>query len=442
MLKKITQTIQEKLQPDQRKVVINIILLLGERVFRMGIAFFMLAWVARYLGVKDFGELNYALAFGEMFSPLFEIASSQFIFRDLVTHPALKSEILGTYFWIKTIAGVVVFLLTTITIFILQPDNILTVKLVVILSIPSFLRGFNGIECWFKSQLEMKYTVFIRNGLFIGVTLARIFLLQLQAPLVAFAWLVMIENTLNIVALIFTYKVTGNEILAWRANWTRAKKLMKISFPLIFASLSIVIYMRIDQVMLGQLADSKSVGIYSAAVRLSELWPFTSTIIVQSIAPSIIAAKKVSEELYYQKLQKLSNSQALLVYCIAIPMTFLATPFTVLIFGEEYALAGPILAVHIWSSMFGFLGYVKDIWITTEELTGFAFIFSTAGAVMNVTLNFWLIPKYQGMGAAIATVISYGFADYVMCFLYPPARKFGRIMTQAMTLNLIKLKVK
>ncbi|HBW58589.1 MAG TPA: flippase [Oscillatoriales bacterium UBA8482] len=442
MLKKITKILQEKLQPDQRKAFFNIILLLGERVFRMGVAFIMLAWVARYLGVKEFGELNYALAFCEMFSPLFEIASSQFIFRDLVTYPGLKSEILGTYFWIKTITGVVIFGLTAITIFVLQPDNILTIKLVVILSIPSFLRGFNGIECWFKSQLEMKYTVFIRNGLFILVTLTRIFLLTIQAPLIAFAWLVMIENSLNIVALIVTYKITGNDIFAWRANSQRAKKLMKISFPLIFASLSIVIYMRIDQVMLGQLADAKSVGIYSAAVRLSELWPFTSTIIVQSIAPSIIAAKKVSEELYYQKLQKLSNSQALLVYCIAIPMTFLATPFTVLIFGEEYALAGPILAVHIWSSMFGFLGYVKDIWITTEELTGFAFVFSTAGALINVALNFWLIPHYQGMGAAIATVISYCFADYVMCFLYPPARKFGRIMTQAMTLNLIKFNVK
>ncbi len=442
MLKKITQTLQKKLQPDQRKVVVNIILLLGERVFRLGIAFFMVAWIARYLGVKEFGELNYALAFCEMFSPLFELASSQFIIRDLVTQPFLKSEILGTYFWIKSITGVVVFMLTAITIFILKPDDILTIKLVVILSIPSFLRGFNAIECWFRSQLEMKYNVLIRNGLYMGITLARIFLLQIQAPLIAFAWLVMIENSLNTVALIFTYKITGNEILEWRANWERAKKLIKISFPLIFSSLSIVIYMRIDQVMLGQLADSKSVGIYSAAVRLSELWPFTSTIIVQSIAPSIIAAKKVSEELYYEKLQKLSNSQALLVYIIAIPMTFLATPFTVLVFGKDYALAGPILAVHIWSSMFCFLSYVKEIWITTEELTGFAFVFSTAGALMNVALNFWLIPKYQGMGAAIATVISYGFADYVMCFLYPPARKFGRIMTQAMTLNLIKPRIK
>jgi PST family polysaccharide transporter len=61
---------------------------------------------------------------------------------------------------------------------------------------------------------------------------------------------------------------------------------------------------------------------------------------------------------------------------------------------------------------------------------------------MNIVLNLWLIPKYQGLGAAIATVISYAFADYVMCFIYPPARKFGLIMTKAIGLNGISMLVK
>jgi PST family polysaccharide transporter len=90
--------------------------------------------------------------------------------------------------------------------------------------------------------------------------------------------------------------------------------------------------------------------------------------------------------------------------------------------------------------MFLFLGYVKEIWITTEELTWFAFTFTLVGASMNVLLNFLLIPPHKAIGAAVSTVISYGFADYIMCFLYPSTRRFGQIMTQAMTLNLIKNK--
>ncbi|NER50666.1 MAG: hypothetical protein F6J92_29150, partial [Symploca sp. SIO1A3] len=160
-----------------------------------------------------------------------------------------------------------------------------------------------------------------------------------------------------------------------------------------------------------------------------------ATAIVSSAAPSIIAAKKVSETVYYEKIQKLCNFLEIIVYAIAIPMTFLSTFLVVLVFGQDYAPAGGILSIHIWSSLFVFLGYVKNIWIATEELTGFALSASIVGATINILLNIWLIPKYQGIGAAIATVISYGCADYIMCFIYPPARKFGWVMTKAMSLN-------
>ncbi len=440
MLNRVITAIKKKLNPDQLKIVTNIVWLLGERAFRMGVGFFLLAWTARYLGAGEFGVLNYALAFSALFTPLNQLASDQIIFRDLVTHPEQKEEILGTAFFIKSMTGVAVFCLASSSIFFLQANDLLTCKMVIIISTGSVLSGFSIIEGWFQSQVELKYTISARNITFIIATIARIILFELQAPVIYFAVLVVIESALNMLGFIIVYKITGQNIFAWRGNWQRAKKLMKISFPLIFSTLAIVLYMRIDQVMLGQLSTPAEVGIYSAAVRLSEIWPFASTAIVKSIAPSIIAAKKESEDLYYAKIQKLCNSQALLVYIIAIPMTFLSTPLVSLVFGKEFAPAGPVLAIHIWSSMFLFLGYVKEVWITTEELTEFAFIFTMIGAIMNVILNAWLIPPYQSIGAAIATVISYGCADYVACFLYPPARKFGFIMTQAMSLNLIKFR--
>lgn len=440
MLNRVLSGIKKKISPKQRKILTNIVWLLGERVFRMGVGFFILAWTARYLGTDQFGLLNYAIAFYALFMPLFQVASDQIIFRDLVTHPENKEEILGTAFFIKMVAGIFVFGLATSSILFFQSNDPLTCKMVIIIATGSLIQGFNIIEGWFQSQVELKYTISARNTAFIISTIGRIILIEQQAPLILFAVFVVVESALNVIGFIIVYRLTKQSILDWRGNWQRAKKLMKISAPLIFSSLAIVIYLRIDQVMLGQLSNATEVGIYSAAVRISEIWPFASTAIVKSIAPSIIAAKKESEDLYYEKIQKLCNSQALMVYAVAIPMTFLSTPVIVLVFGQEYAPAGPVLAIHIWSSMFLFLGYVKEIWITTEELTGFAFIFSVIGAIMNVILNAWLIPPYQAVGAAIATVISYGCADYVACFLYPPARKFGWIMTQAMSLNLIKYK--
>uniref|UniRef100_A0ACD5GNA0 Polysaccharide biosynthesis C-terminal domain-containing protein n=1 Tax=Desertifilum tharense IPPAS B-1220 TaxID=1781255 RepID=A0ACD5GNA0_9CYAN len=96
-----------------------------------------------------------------------------------------------------------------------------------------------------------------------------------------------------------------------------------------------------------------------------------------------------------------------------------------------------MLSIHIWAALFTFFGWSKGVWIVTEGQTLFALVATSLGAVMNVALNFWLIPQYREIGAAIATVISYGFTDYVMCFIYPPTRRLAWIMTKALTLSFL-----
>ena len=440
MIKQTIFTFKEKFNSDQLKILSNMSWLFSERIFRMGTGFLILAWTARYLGVDQFGTLNYAIAFVALFSPIVQLASDQIIFRDLIQKSDLKNTILGTSFLIKSIAGIAIFVLATLTILLIQNENSIVLKLVIIVGTSSFFSGFSTIEQWFQSQVDSKYTILARNSSFIVSTILRLILFRLHAPVEYFAWLVVIELFLNSLGFIFVFQASGNDILKWKFNRRYSQDLMQVSFPLIFSSLAIVIYMRIDQVMLGQLASAQSVGIYSAAVKLSEIWPFASTVIVKSLAPSIILEKESSEYNYYRKLQRLCNFQACLVYIIAIPMIFLSKPFVVLVFGSEYSAAGVILSIHIWSSMFLFLGYVKEIWITTEGITWFAFAFTVSGAIMNVILNYLLIPIYQEVGAALATVISYAFADYVMCFIHPQARRFGWMMTQAMSLGLIKAK--
>lgn len=441
MLKNFSLAIQN-ISPNLRNILTNTSWLVAERILRMVVGFFILAWMARYLGADRFGLLNYAIAFYSIFSTLAQLGLNQIVVRDLVSEPSSKDEILGTALLLKLSSGIMAFLLATGSIFLLRANDPVSCTLVVIISASLVVQEFYVTDFWFQSQVQSKYTVWARNAAFIILTLVRVALIQAQASVIAFAWAVFAETAVTTIGLVIAYQVTGQKIQSWRCNWQRAKSLMKVSWPLIFSNLAIMIYLYIDQIMLGQMTDAKAVGLYAAAVRLSESWPFMAIALVSSAAPAIIAAKKVSEAIYYEKIQKLCNFLELIVYSIAIPMTFFSTPLVVLVFGQEYAPAGAILSIHIWSSLFVFLGYVKNIWIATEELTKFALSASIVGAAMNILLNIWLIPKYQGIGAAIATVISYGFADYVMCFIYPPARKFGWVMTKAMCLNGITRRLK
>ena len=71
-------------------------------------------------------------------------------------------------------------------------------------------------------------------------------------------------------------------------------------------------------------------------------------------------------------------------------------------------------------------------WLLNEGRLNFLFISSGLGAAVNVALNLLLIPRYGGMGAAVATVISYAMAGLFACFLYRPAWRNGWMMIKAL----------
>lgn len=436
MLNKYTANLQ-KLSPGLRKIINNVGWLFADRILRMGVGVIITAWLARYLGPQQFGVLNFAIAFVSLFTTLAALGLDQIVVRNIVRDPACKTETLGTTQALKAASGIIGYFLALGTIFILRPDDFLTRLLVAIISGSLVFESLNTIDFWFQAQVRSKYTVWAKNTAFVIMTLVRISLIYTQAPLIAFAWAALGESALGAIGLAIAYSSSGENLREWRVNTARARNLLKDSWPLILSNLAIMVYLRIDQIMLGQLASDASVGIYSSATRLSEVWYFIAIAIVNSVTPAIVEAKAHGDEPYYQKLQKLFNLMAGIAYAIAIPMTFLSTPLIVLVFGQDYARAGDVLSVHIWAALFTFFGWSKGVWIVTENQTLFALVATSIGAGMNIVLNFWLIPQYQEMGAAIATVISYGFTDYVMCFIYPPARRLAWIMTKALTLSFL-----
>ena len=204
-----------------------------------------------------------------------------------------------------------------------------------------------------------------------------------------------------------------------------------------------MIYMKIDKIMLGQMLDDKAVGIYSVAVLLSEAWYFIPMAVVSSVAPSIIEAKKISEKVYYDRLQKTFDLMAVLAYSIAIPLTFLSGWIILLLFGENFADAGPVLAIHIWAALFVFLGVARSPWILNEGLMKFAFVSTLVGAIVNVTLNLILIPYYNAAGAATATLVSQFVAAVFMLFILSKTRKVAFMMLKAiLLLNFISQVIK
>ncbi|MCK5266689.1 MAG: flippase, partial [Spirochaetes bacterium] len=283
--------------------------------------------------------------------------------------------------------------------------------------------AFNVIDFNFQAEVKSKFVVYAHLVQLVASSITKLIFVWLTAPLVWFACVFLFDAVVHAVGLTAMYLKNTGRIWYWKWRWETAKELLRDSWPLILSGMVISIYMKIDQVMIKEMLGAEQVGHYAAAVRLSEAWYFVPMAITSSVFPAIINAKKQSEKLYYQRLQKLYDLMVWLALAIALPTTFLAPWVIRVLYGDAFLPAAGVLSIHIWAGVFVFLGFSNGRWIIAENMQYIATIRSTAGAMVNVIFNIVLIPKYGINGAAIATFFSVFVASHVAFLFINQARR-------------------
>ncbi|HBK62443.1 MAG TPA: flippase, partial [Cyanobacteria bacterium UBA11166] len=109
------------LSPKLRQIIKNISWLFADRILRMGIGVIVVAWIARYLGLQQFGSFNYAMAFVALFYTFARLGLDRIVVRDIINNPSDKEEILGTAFALKLIGGLIAWFLTIGTLILVRP---------------------------------------------------------------------------------------------------------------------------------------------------------------------------------------------------------------------------------------------------------------------------------------------------------------------------------
>jgi PST family polysaccharide transporter len=302
---------------------------------------------------------------------------------------------------------------------------------VLIISAGLIFQAFDAIDLWFQAKVRSVYAVIAKSVAFLLLSATKVLLITYHAPLEAFAWTALAETMLAAIGLAIAYQISGNQVRRWRFRWRSAMALLRESSPEIFAALGAIMFMRMDQIMLGHMLGPDAVGLYSAAVMISEVWYFIPIAIVASTYPGIIKAKSQSEELYYQHLHRLFVGLALLSISIAIIVSLLSAWIVYALYGATYSGAATVLAIHSWTLMAVSFGLVSGSWIFTERKAILNLYRTALGAVANVILNLLLIPSFGLAGAAVATLASQLLAYYVFDMFTPSMKHIFTLKTRA-----------
>jgi PST family polysaccharide transporter len=292
--------------------------------------------------------------------------------------------------------------------------------------------SFWTIDLWNASQLRARDTFIAQTAAFALITLFRVALLLSGAGVVAFAWCIVAERAAAAAGLVVRYAKSGERLRAWAVSSRRARALLRKGWPLMMNLVMVTIYMRSDAIMLGALLGDGAVGIYSAAVQISEFWYFLPAAFVSSATPALLQARSVGRAHYRQRVLLLLEVLSIMSVAVALTLTFFSGPVVTLLFGQEYAAAGPVLAVHAWTSVFVLHGQARATWLIAEGYQRLGVVTTSLGAIVNIALNAILIPREGPVGAAIATLCAQFIAAAGGNALFAETRGFAMLQIRSL----------
>jgi O-antigen/teichoic acid export membrane protein len=370
--------------------------MMGEKVFTVILSMIVSIFVARYLGPEDFGILSYAISLSSLFGIATHMGLSGLSIRELVNNPDEHKEIMGTVFGIKFAAGFLAMTAFLVFIFVVGDKNEVEFWVLLIVSGTILLKPFEVIDFWFQSKVRAKYSSIVRAIGSISLSVIKFSLVILGAQLLTFAAAFLGQGWMIMLGAIFT-----------------------------------IVYLKIDQVMIRWIINLEEVGVYSVAAKLSEAWYFFPTVIVSSLFPKLLELRKKDEVKFKARFQQLFDFLFTIALILAIVVTFIAESLINFLYGTDFGEAAVILSIHIWAGIFIFMRAAFSKWILVEDAIAFSMITQGSGALTNIVLNLIFIPLYGGIGAAIATILSYAMASYFSLFFYKKTRSVFWMMTRA-----------
>ncbi len=193
--------------------------------------------------------------------------------------------------------------------------------------------------------------------------------------------------------------------LDFRLDSALLKKLARESFPLLLSGCLTLLYFRADVFMLSKMKGFLEVGYYSVAVRLSESLDFFPAAVLVSIFPVLARTFKENRLDFERTVRKGFNVMLLASLPMLVGGSLAARDLIVLLFGNKYLPAIATFTLLLWYTVFGYLGQLlANILIACGKQAVDAWI-SFFLVLINIGLNFILIPALGFNGAAVSTVV-------------------------------------
>jgi O-antigen/teichoic acid export membrane protein len=388
--------------------------------------------IARALEPAGFAAYSYVFVLIALYLPLARFGLDAVVLRQIAAEPDDAGRILGSALVLSTLAALVAAAAALGTVALIggPPGVSLAVTAIaslVILAVPTEVYS-NFLKARERFAIMAAPRIVIAVAIAIAVFLAA----QRSDDMRVFVTLRAAEALLFALAAAVAALGFGGMRIAHGLSRSQLSAYARAGLPLTLAGFATLLYMRIDQVMLGQLAPPEELAFYSVAVRIAEVAFLLPAILQTSFYAVIVRSHERDPGGFEGYMGRFYDLSALLALPTMLLLGAAGWLLIVPAFGGEYAASRPILLVLLASTPFYFLYYAWGTMLTVRQWFWSAPLVTVIGAAVNLVLNFPLIARYGAMGAAVATVISYFFASIGGSLFFPHLRSSALRMLRAL----------
>jgi len=368
------------------------------------LGFIGLVSLMRFLPIAEYGKYTYIIEFISIFAFFSDGGFTQHIIKESSQNPGLEDKIYSKAQSAQLlISGTMLVLILSIS----YAVNTITDFY--------YLSVFGlsvVVSAWFSPMLAIliasgrKDLIFYKD---VSLSLIRIVFILLGIYFKAsFSYFIFLGFLNGIVLLILYLYIRGQQdfkrILNFKLSIADSFGFIRHGFLFTILMAANVIYSKIDIIMLEKMIGSVEVGYYSGATKFIYPFMFISSAFMTAIFPKLA---KHSEE-----KDKFRNIQITAVYYLGGIGIFLSISLYLgaeiifqLFFGDKYDNSIPIFKILVWFLAIVFLyGPISNSLVAKNRIKFLAYL-NLFMIILNVVLNFILIPDYGAKGAAMTTIV-------------------------------------
>lgn len=418
------------MEKNKKRVIANMSWLMGGKIVNMILSFFVSLATARYLGPSNFGSINYVAAYVSFFSSIASLGLSVIVIKEVSSGEEDDSKVIWTGILMRFLTAVASTIAVVAFFAIAKRNDPLLVPIAALESIAILASAFDTFMYWFQGKLLGKYVSIAGVIAYLAMSLYRLYLLANGADILWFAFATSVDTLVLALVLFFFYvKENGFRPVI---SLPLGKKLLKQSYHYLISGLIAILYSKIDQIMLGDMLDKASVGLYSAALTIAGLWGMIPSAFIQSVSPILYKNAQTDRGMFLKRLKQSYAGIWFLNVCWSLAISLFSYWVVLLLYGAEYMGARKALIIVVWYSGISSLGSLTQVYLATENKNKYINYFALAGLVTDVVLNALLIPHFGITGAAVATLATYCVIHIVMPLVIKDTREAAVLILQGM----------